>query len=411
MIFSNFRSNPIQSLQLNITSGESIAFGPGSVINGEVRLSISKSVRAKCISVLFKCEEWIQNRISNTIFSIESPVWGKLNDDREQDIESGNHMYLFAIQMPSSVNYPPTIKDAYPGHKIEYTLQSYLHLPHDTAHSNIVQINYFPLVNCISNPSYRTKSIKIKRDSEYVDITTSLVNPSYCPGDTCNVRIHTDNKSSHNINQINIQLIATATSLHPTSTSQLPISSGPSYRHKQKELASELYYVSIPRDSSDILTICPFRIPSDCIPTIQTQYGQYIDISYELIITIPVMGSTLNNIHGVQSFLNKLQGNCPSYLLNPQVIRLQLPISTVPYSAITSQLNIPFIDPNNCRDIPRFISSAESPLPSPRSDNSFFLPGSPVETDEEERHDHLSPPSYIEDSSGYLMVPTFHAHS
>lgn len=94
----------------------------------------------------------------------------------------GNHIYLFAIQLPSSVNYPPTIKDAYLGHRIEYSLQGHLDLLDSSTKSTpIVPVTYLPLVTFDDNQQQqaRSKTIQI---SDSVQVTAKLANPSCCPG-------------------------------------------------------------------------------------------------------------------------------------------------------------------------------------------------------------------------------------
>lgn len=93
---------------------------------------------------------------------------------------------MFAIQLPSSVNFPPTIRDAYLGHRIEYSLQGYLDLIDNvTTKSTLIEpLTYLPLV---SFDDYATnfkkeQTIKIEKGDEYVEINAKLVNPSSCPG-------------------------------------------------------------------------------------------------------------------------------------------------------------------------------------------------------------------------------------
>lgn len=93
---------------------------------------------------------------------------------------------MFAIQLPSSVNYPPTIRDAYLGHRIEYSLQGYLDLEDNSVKStSIVPLTYLPLVTYDDhyiNTIKKEKTIKIEKGNEFVQVTAKLVNPSSCPG-------------------------------------------------------------------------------------------------------------------------------------------------------------------------------------------------------------------------------------
>jgi hypothetical protein len=99
-------------------------------------------------------------------------------------------MYLFAIQLPSSVNYPPTIRDAYLGHRIEYSLQGYLDFGDDMSQQHktpSTPLVYLPLVQYDATKMLqKTKTLTIDRGDESIEITAKLVNPSYCPGNKIN---------------------------------------------------------------------------------------------------------------------------------------------------------------------------------------------------------------------------------
>jgi hypothetical protein len=106
-----------------------------------------------------------------------------------EPVEMGSHIYLFAIQLPSSVNYPPTIRDAYLGHRIEYSLQGYLDFfdtNSTTKSTSLVPLTYLPLVTFddysiqYNNNKIREKTIQI--GGETIQIKAKLANPSSCPG-------------------------------------------------------------------------------------------------------------------------------------------------------------------------------------------------------------------------------------
>ncbi|KAI8984434.1 hypothetical protein BDF20DRAFT_986320 [Mycotypha africana] len=434
MIFSKvFKSNPIQKIELTVAKGQNndaIAFGPASVINGSVTLFLNKRIRAESISVVFKCKEQEGKSDQTTLFSVESSIW---QPKRESDsyIEPGNHMYLFAIQLPSSVNYPPTITKDYLGHRIEYSLQGFLDYYADNKVSekkstSKIALTYLPLVafNKTTYPQYGqrpNKTVRMEKEHEYVEVTASLANPSACPGDLCSVKLYTQNHSSSSIHQVRIILLSTVTTLD---SANVPSSlSGPRYQHKQRQLVNEIFYVSIPKQSTNITSVCPFRVPSYCVPTTQSHYGKHLEISYEVFVVIPAFGNKLETNDTIAQLLFNSQ---------QQVIRLPLFMSTIPYyshaaSAITHsssvnntatlpQLQIPFANEPNNMDTPTFILH-ESPLPSPNayslSDGSYcnWSPGSPVAVEDHSADDlpttlsawaHTSP---VEDATGHLMVP------
>lgn len=197
-------------------------------------------------------------------------------------------------------------------------------------------------------------------------------------GDLCSIKLYTQNHSSHSINQVHVLLLATATSLqskqHPP---DLP-TSGPSYQRKLHQLLNQVFYVSIPKRATNHTSICPLTIPASCVPTTQVHSGHYLDISYEIFIVVPSIDNT------------SIDFSLPQLLLNPQVIRLPLFITTVPYSLPV--LEIPFADDHT--DLPVFLTSNESPISSPM--NSDWGSASPsMELAE----------SFNEDNSGHLMVP------
>ncbi|ORE03839.1 hypothetical protein BCV72DRAFT_295655 [Rhizopus microsporus var. microsporus] len=374
MIFSKvFKPNPIQTFEVNICSGvenNAIAFGPGSIINGNVKLFLDKPVKTKYIKIIFTCQE---KKDSVTLFSVESNIWNSKQDEGEV-LESGAHLYLFAIQLPSNVNYPPTIRDDSLGHRIEYSLQGFIYLSDQTSKStNCLPLTYLPLVAVKTNAASENKTVKIERGDEFVLVTAALVNPYLCP--------------------VTIQLISTTTSLKNNTG---PIAStGPSYHHKRHEILSESQYVSIPKhtqqNNSLTTSICTIQIPSTCVPTTQTHFAsKYIDIQYEIIIFIPAFGHhSLNDTKFIAA--------------HPNCIRLPLVITTVPSTIPT--LQIPFaVGSNNDDSLPTFIPYIESPSPSPTSPiYQQWGPGSPVEPSDE---DYLYPSSPIEDASGHLMVPS-----
>ncbi|KAG0776157.1 hypothetical protein G6F62_009347 [Rhizopus arrhizus] len=391
MIFSKvFKSNPIQTFEISIWSGNegnSVAYGPGSIINGNVKLYLDKPVQAKYIKVIFTCEE---KKESVTLFSVESNIWNSKQENGEE-LDIGTHLYLFAIQIPYNVNYPPTIKDDYLGHRIEYSVQGHIYLSDGMKRAtNRLPLTYLPLVTFDTNPISTEKTVRIERGEEYVLVSAKLVNPYSCPGDVCRIKLETQNRSSHSIHQVSVQLISTTTSMKNNNT---PIAStGPSYHHKRHEILSESHYVSIPKHTQNMSTtsICAIQIPNSCVPTTQSHFAsKYIDITYEVVVFIPAMGSSINDTKHIAT--------------HPNSIRLPLVITTVP-SSIPS-IKIPYSAHNDTSDaLPTFIPYIESPIPSPTMPiYQQWGPGSPV--DPAENDEHVYPSSPIEDVSGHLMVP------
>ncbi|PHZ10664.1 uncharacterized protein RHIMIDRAFT_32866 [Rhizopus microsporus ATCC 52813] len=146
---------------------------------GNVKLFLDKPVKTKYIKIIFTCQE---KKDSVTLFSVESNIWNSKQDEGEV-LESGAHLYLFAIQLPSNVNYPPTIRDDSLGHRIEYSLQGFIYLSDQTSKStNCLPLTYLPLVAVKTNAASENKTVKIERGDEFVLVTAALVNPYLCPG-------------------------------------------------------------------------------------------------------------------------------------------------------------------------------------------------------------------------------------
>ncbi|RCH77556.1 hypothetical protein CU098_002584, partial [Rhizopus stolonifer] len=302
-------------------------------------------------------------------------------------LDLGTHLYLFAIQIPYNVNYPPTIRDDNFGHRIEYVLQGQICLFDDTKKTTSrLPLTYLPLVTFDNNPISTEKTVKIERGEEYVLVSAKLVNPYSCPGDVCRIKLETQNRSSQSIHQVQVQLASTTTTLKNNTTTPV-ISSGPTYHHKRYELLNESHYVTIPKHSQGMssTSICTLNIPKACVPTTQTEFAnKYIDITYEIIVFIPAMGSSINDTKHVAT--------------HPNSVRLPLVITTVPSSM--PSLRIPFSS-GQSDALPAFIPYVESPMPSPTTPvYQQWGPGSPIEPEENDSHLLLQP---IEDNSGHLM--------
>jgi hypothetical protein len=100
------------------------------------------------------------------------------------ELAVGNHMYLFAIKLPD-VNYPPTLRDNYIDHKVDYTLQGFLDVvnPDQELQTHAVHITYLPLVTCqptSSSPIQRRKTYQ--KGDQLVQVNAELKQPAHCPG-------------------------------------------------------------------------------------------------------------------------------------------------------------------------------------------------------------------------------------
>ncbi|KAI8384672.1 uncharacterized protein BYT42DRAFT_563269 [Radiomyces spectabilis] len=435
MIFSRNTSSPVHSFSLNVSSGghdKPVAFGPGSALNGSVMLTLDKPAEIYNIRVVFKCEEQDTNKQSTIIFCVESTVWGKPRSvGQTRQLTAGSHMYLFAIKLPH-VNYPPSMRDTYIGHRVEYSLQAFLEL-HNDAQSCIetlaVPIMYLPLVTC-NLPGRHPESKKtqtFRRGDAVIEVNAELIKPAYCPGDLCTIKLTVNNHSDCKINNVQISLVSTATS-HSLSTtetnrSETPILGINHYDSKRHTVYSENVFTSIPKYAKNHQSILQFRIPPHCIPTTHNYVGKYLDISYEVVLSMPIMGGSVGQVPGSSSVWSFPFGT-QSSSMNAFVNTIQLPmiIATVPMSyPLPPQLQIPVQVQGDAIEIPSFIPNIESPLPSP-SNTSFnenqwhherpsVSPSSSINMSWEDDpmddgEGYVTKFESQQDASGHLMVPT-----
>lgn len=201
----------------------------------------------------------------------------------------------------------------------------------------------------------------------------------------------TNNKSDTKINSVQVSLIATATTLPPSTNSHL---------HKQHTLLSESFFVSVPKQARDHQDIFRLHIPSNIVPTFTNTLGKYIDISYQVNIRV---GGTSTCGGGGGWFTT---GNHVS-----NTISLPITIATVPPAY---PIGISIQEQGN--ELPGFIPNVESPLPSPVNypadsraysvspSNSFEVRGGGDEL-EDDYFSLNNSTSMQQDASGHLMVP------
>ncbi|CAO3610981.1 unnamed protein product [Cunninghamella echinulata] len=292
---------------------------------------------------------------------------------QDTELNAGNHMYLFAIKLPDN-NYPPTLYDNYIDHKINYTLQGYLDLktPDQQLHTQPKHILYLPLISYqpTSNSPIQRKKLYQKGDA-FIQIDAELLKPAYCPGDMCSIKLITQNRSDLKITHVDLAFLSTTASHFSTSQSQ-------GFR-KNHNLYTEKFYVAINSRTNDNHTLIQFKIPSSCAPSTQSQ--RHIDISYQIMITVPLYNPHSSSTTRLSSN-STTNSTSPSSVASSLMISLPISIVTVPYSntPLPPQLLIPLpsyqdTQDNNHNylnaDMPCFLnhpsSGGESPLPSPRS--------------------------------------------
>lgn len=202
------------------------------------------------------------------------------------------------------------------------------------------------------------------------------------------MKLITNNNSDTKISNVQISFNAIATTLAPTSAVE--------YIHKQHTLISETFFVSIAKHAKGHQDIFKLQLPSQLVPTFTNKLGKYIDISYEITVTIPITMHNTNSIFSTQQHLIA------------HTITLPVLIATVPPDY---PIEVSVVQESS--ELPTFIPNIESPLPSPVSypadraysvspSNSFQLKDDSMETIDD---DFTLIESSQHDASGHLMVP------
>ncbi|KAI8374576.1 uncharacterized protein BYT42DRAFT_615725 [Radiomyces spectabilis] len=403
----------VRCFSLSVSSSgqdKPIAFGPGSVLNGNVLLTLDKPTEAYNIRVVFKGQEKCPNRQISTLFTVETLVWGQSKQDGVlETLEEGSHMYLFAIKWPQ-INFPPSMQGSYFGYSVEYTLQAFIEFGVGSAATTPVNVMYLPLITC----DHQVTPSSITQTSHQVKVTASLIRAAYCPGDLCTLKISMDNHSDQRVTHVQLVFVCIATNLAVARMDSLqssaPIFSTTAQKRKQHTLYSETFFVSIPKRSEQNHSIFQFRIPPNCVPSTKNMVGKAVDIAYEVHVNV---GLTQPN-----SSTNVWPFNKSNMIAG---IHLPVTIATVPTTCILPpKLQLPIHTYNDDSiEAPTFIPNIESPLPSPSSP-IFSSKGSWLQTSSisdgdispagsihlDDSDDRRDMPIVNQDASGHLMIPT-----
>ncbi|KAI7866649.1 hypothetical protein BDF14DRAFT_1811067 [Spinellus fusiger] len=404
MLFTKLNSSTVSSFKLSVSSGhdQQVAFGPGSVVNGSITLTLDKPLWAYNIRVSFRCEESNKNKTKSTLFSVDEYVWGKARaDQKRSELPKGSSVYLFAICLPHT-NYPSSMRDTRIKHSINYALQGHLeyHLESPYGIDTLpVSIFYLPLVKGALNPNGCRSSepekgcqVFTKGDTR-IKMEGELIKTSYCPGDVCTIKLTITNASEHKITTIQVTFNSTATPLPdpPLWTEDAPIIGG--IKEKHQSICTETFPVSIAKQSQG-QAILQFHIPSHCVPSSQNHMGRYSEFSYTVTVTLPITSSPWT-----LPFTGHHHANTVPTLTLPVLV------ATIPDAYTTPTLVIPSMT-KDTSDLPHFIRKEESPLPSPGSGHSScWGSSSPVDPDHwglKEETGEIAPT----DTTGHLMVPS-----
>ncbi|KAI8336154.1 hypothetical protein BC941DRAFT_503087 [Chlamydoabsidia padenii] len=347
---------------------QSIAYGPGSVINGSVLLKTLQPMQAQGMQIVFQGQIIQEQQVMKELFSIKETI--ALNeqdttassDDTTTVITAGSHLYLFAIQLPL-VNYPPTITEStFPGGKhIQYTLKAYLDSPEHPATlvSNETPILYLPLVAPTSETD--TTDYYTMGNDTTLQIKVKLTKSSYCPGDQCTIQLITDNNTNTNINQVYVTFIT-------------------SIDHQQHVLTHQAIPVSIPKQTIHHTTQLSLPIAHSCLPT----YNNDIHVAHHIILGLTQPSSQ-------RSYFSLGYHQSSSY---HDIAPLQLPITITTISKPTQPMMVeqhhqPYFIPMNQQYQEQHITDNRQYSVSPSG--SFYL-----------EQDEL----YISEQDNHLSVPT-----
>ncbi|KAI9303990.1 hypothetical protein BJ944DRAFT_288977 [Cunninghamella echinulata] len=406
----------INSFTLSVSSSridKTVAYGPGSCINGSLSLNNSQLLDVYELSVLFQCQIK-QNNTTSTFFKVKEIILNKRKEYHGCKVEAGNHLYLFAIQLPIN-NYPPTIlNETFAGeYEITYTLQGYLE--HSSTHT-IIQTNshpiiYLPLINVIQDKTFNAQSQQVytrtsssslsSPTSSSIELTAKLLQPSFCPGELCSLQINTKNTTDSKIEQFYITIITHLQTDHTI---------------KQHMLYHQPFPVAIPKQTTDHATTLSFLLPYISLPTCHYNENDVcIIIKHEMIIglspnhhqqrllmqqdqnqqqqqqpTSPTSLKRFSTSSWLQSFYpsnnnNSNNTNPPSpsattAALSPPLLSFPILITTVPIQSLLNQAKRPSIpvifeeSPSStdltstetilCKStpLPKFIPTSTSPL-------------------------------------------------
>ncbi|ORZ11991.1 hypothetical protein BCR42DRAFT_493942 [Absidia repens] len=279
---------PSTTLQLSISSqglGGSIAYGPGSVINGTVFLKSSHPIQAQKLYIVFECQvhqhqKSKQQQQSTVLFSVTERI--QLNeqntaiayDHTTTVVSAGTHMHLFAIQLPL-VNYPPSIAEAtFPGVcHIDYTLQAFLDRPElPTLFSDRIPLTYLPLIvaqmndhETASRQQQHSLTMQPKSGGVSVRIQARMMQSAYCLGEQCTIQLTTDNPMNDKINQVYVTFMTRLYHDYPDQQQQHP---------SQHISYHQAVSISVPKQTKNHVSYVSIPIAQSCLPTFDYHHHQ-----------------------------------------------------------------------------------------------------------------------------------------
>ncbi|KAL1920256.1 uncharacterized protein VTP21DRAFT_1402 [Calcarisporiella thermophila] len=285
----------IEHFVLHLVGGldENLVFGPESLIQGYVRLSLNEPLSARLIKVEFQAHA---NKA--TLFSPETVVWSAPASTGQQQLPAGLHQWFFDIKLPA-VNYPPSLNDDHvsSGLSIKYSLRAVLVTPEGAVrHTPIKTVRYLPLVEkAKAAAKEETKSLQLDAGGQGhgLEATATIEDGSIMPGDVVAIFLKVTNNTDSRITQAQATLIEhsviTGGPLARSMTMGQLESNEMKESHRSKH-HTETMAVSIGRHETRELRI-QFEMPVNVfLPSITTPLpeGKVLKISHDLMLTLPL---------------------------------------------------------------------------------------------------------------------------
>ncbi|KAI8340128.1 hypothetical protein BC941DRAFT_419477 [Chlamydoabsidia padenii] len=183
---------PEFGLSLN---GEPV-YGPGSVFQGIVRLSLPPQHNAQRLRIVFHATETVQLHSTMTsvirgrhhqLFGTQRILWEKPTNTNNQPTVPSNQ-YMFTIQMPM-IQHPPSMDYGRLRYRCKYRLTAML----DSSSSTVISSTLHPLFTAHQTVHYRpwitTRTLKVPLIRHSRWLVVKMPSTDYVTGDTCQLDI------------------------------------------------------------------------------------------------------------------------------------------------------------------------------------------------------------------------------
>lgn len=337
------RNKEIKSFELTLLchrQSEGIVYGPNSLIQGHVSLSLLKELKATSVKVRFVGLETGIGLHETVLFDISNSVW------KGHHLPSGSHMYLFAIKMPR-VNYPPSMVDS--KRRISYRLEAIIEAEIKIT-TPAVEVRFLPLISTSEeHPIEKHAEMHDNERRRIAHLIVGMKRTAFVPDALVIADVSLENNSNEVLKSFRVQVISKAISHscgskdnhhctlqeeNATSKSKCTIKVATIFNHNE--------HIQISRDKTVNHTV-QFRMPDPKLPT--THYSS-LQVDYSLKVIVPIGGS----ISGPAALTR------PSKSLSAEI---PIIIGTVPSHVPPKDLlNVQSLQ--DCQDVPIFVEAHET---------------------------------------------------